>query len=903
MPRFSIERTFATGRAIPISDEGDGLVVDETREDRRDAGAGAAQSAEINKASDRPQKPVDDISVGDVPEPTPRFVEIPASAAKSQLLIPGQSLDVSFEPRAGRARINVLCRARDVPFGTDGVQGKTHADPDHVEADKFIVRGLPVTIKVRKPGGRTETINLRETVFSGSGEPTNVTIDVPESLEKKTWRLSCSTPERVNADMGVIVNFVGSRHLIRRTRIPIAVLNNAASEVVKGLGLELRADGDKAFVDFSPDLKRFAGDALERREFNLPKFVGLDIELRTVTAEVKVERAARGRRKVFFEVFAIFTPRGKIDLPIGATAEFGHLVVRFRFEILSTRQSQGPRKLVYVPSVDIGFKVLEKSGTFKVFEDIVGFVSEVGRVLSRVAGKSKDVGVKDLEDLIKKIQDNLEKTLSSKEVKPLAERFLTEGMMKLAEQDNQLHDFLGLGSDLFVDHFDPQREEKRFSAPGVTFDKGADGLEPTADDVKGARLLEERIDHIVVLMMENRSFDHLLGHLALDEFGRRDVVGLDEDMTNPASRPGPPIGVKKQEETQFDFSPGHHFTDVLEQINDGAMDGFAVNFAEKHGRQKIDEVNPMGYYTGKTLPAYEFFAENYLICNHWYCSHPGPTWPNRFCAVSGRTPEVENLSADDARIGYVEFGTVFDRLDRRDWVNYEHDIAFLRMFNKYRLDDANIRPFEEFFDDVEAGLPLFTWIDPDYTDVIPVDRVANDDHPPADLLQGQRLVERVYNALRASPNWERTMLVITYDEHGGFFDHVPPPGTKANPDDAIAPVHRDGKRHLGPRVPTIVVSPWVAQEAADTRLEHTSIIKTVLLRKFGPLYPGMGRRVHQSSNLGVLLTETKPRLRVGQMPPVDPPLPEPPEDRIGPKPRPDDDFHEGMRRFGVSGAA
>jgi phospholipase C len=159
----------------------------------------------------------------------------------------------------------------------------------------------------------------------------------------------------------------------------------------------------------------------------------------------------------------------------------------------------------------------------------------------------------------------------------------------------------------------------------------------------------------------------------------------------------------------------------------------------------------------------------------------------------------------------------------------------------FRLDD--------FFSAARAGtLPNVAWIDPNFVDVGGAVG-SNDDHPPSDVRGGQELVLRIFNALARSPAWERTLLVITYDEHGGFFDHVEPP--EADDSDPRPEFHA-----YGPRVPAVVVSPRVRAGVSHEVFDHTSIIKTCLVRfcrREDGLIPDMGARVSAANHLGVVL--------------------------------------------------
>jgi phospholipase C len=282
------------------------------------------------------------------------------------------------------------------------------------------------------------------------------------------------------------------------------------------------------------------------------------------------------------------------------------------------------------------------------------------------------------------------------------------------------------------------------------------------------------------------------------------------------------------------------------------------------------------------------------VCDRWHSSVPGATWPNRLYAVAG--------SADGSRDDKPVPPPVYDKrsfvrhLDAAgvDWRWYTYDIGTLRCVDpeylighheRFSYVDKPKLPWltalaEElvvasdsasFVEDAQRGtLAPVSWIDPNFKDVNLAHAQTNDDHPPSDVQDGQELVFLVYNALAAGPKWNSTLLLVVYDEHGGFFDHVPPPEA---PDDDPATFGR-----YGVRVPALVVSPWAGRGAvANTLFDHTTIIKTILTR-FCPaelerergtrelihwLEPGhphyMGRRVAEAADLGATLNEPQPR--------------------------------------------
>jgi len=453
--------------------------------------------------------------------------------------------------------------------------------------------------------------------------------------------------------------------------------------------------------------------------------------------------------------------------------------------------------------------------------------------------------------------------------------------------------------------------------------------------------LNERIDHIVVLMLENRSFDHMLGFLSLHE-GRTDIHGLTGHESNPSLDSGTaektvfpladdtesviPTDYPEQIDypptaTRFLYDPGHDFDSIRIQRGDylfmrearlsslglkipeiyriDPMKGFIlahkIRLMSKYSlldKNQIDRMSGdiMGYYTSQHVPVYKFLADEYLICDHWHAAVPGHTWQNRYSEITGflapdETGRPSPNNPDMETFEPLKIPTIFDHLsDRgRTWKYYEHDFCMLRTFSKYTFDNTNILPIEKFFEDAAAGtLPDVTYIEPDLVDISDDKHPANDDHPPSDIRRGQDLVSRIHNALRNSPKWNRTLFIITYDEHGGFYDHVFPKDDPNLPalfsrkyEPTISSLSPYGShvfekpiRYLGMRVPTFVVSPQVKPKCAEhTVYDHTSILKTIIARFLWPNPPYMGLRVSQAQDLGPLLTES-PRQDIPQAPDV-----------------------------------
>jgi phospholipase C len=415
---------------------------------------------------------------------------------------------------------------------------------------------------------------------------------------------------------------------------------------------------------------------------------------------------------------------------------------------------------------------------------------------------------------------------------------------------------------------------------------------PAPTDAAAARL--SAIDHIVVLMLENRSFDHMLGYLSLPaaQGGRErtDVDGLQGPEVNHNPYDGSPYAIHHLTSTQFDGEaedPDHSGPSVDQQLSDGGT-GFVANFArisaQRAAKLNVPVPDPglvMGYYDAADLPVYDHLASEYCVVDRWFSSVPGATWPNRLYAVTGQAAGTR----DDRSPPIYALPSFVRYLDQHqvDWRWYSFDPGTLRAVDPaYRLSghehfayvDARKLSSREhavgeldeegsFLDDVAAGrLPAVSWIDPRFKDLRVLGPDSNDDHPPSDVVAGQDLILTIYHALSASPAWARTLLVIVYDEHGGFYDHVAPPAAEDN--------HPDFQR-LGVRVPALLVSPLVVAGSTSTRVlgpdshfDHTSLIKTILTRfcSADGQIPAMTRRVQAANHLGHLLADGPPRAAV-----------------------------------------
>jgi phospholipase C len=324
------------------------------------------------------------------------------------------------------------------------------------------------------------------------------------------------------------------------------------------------------------------------------------------------------------------------------------------------------------------------------------------------------------------------------------------------------------------------------------------------------------IDTVVVLCMENRSFDHYLGSLQLSEGW--DIDGLDGTESNPRAGGGEAQVYRLDDFTPDD--PPHSWDECHNQWNGGANDGFVSEHAG------ASEHQVMGYHERDQLDTVYGLADDAAVCDRYFSSVMGPTWPNRYFLHCASSKGIKsNLPA-------LNIASIWDRLGSAGVsnTNYFHDVAWATgALGKL----SGLSLIEKFFQDAAAGsLPSFCLIDPDF-----VGAGANDDHPAHDVRLGQALIGSIYAALTQSPQWDRCLFVLTYDEHGGFYDHVPPP-TTFDP--------RSDFQQLGFRVPAMVAGPTVKRGCpVSTVYDHVSIAATTT-RLFG-LDP-INERVTQTSD-------------------------------------------------------
>jgi phospholipase C len=378
-----------------------------------------------------------------------------------------------------------------------------------------------------------------------------------------------------------------------------------------------------------------------------------------------------------------------------------------------------------------------------------------------------------------------------------------------------------------------------------------------------------QFDHVVVLMLENRSFDSMLGKLYPKSAGFNGLSGMESNLdTN-----GQPIGVWNSpgvdDATMVIPSPdpGELYIDINTQLfgtpgvpvpPTPTMGGFVGNYMTQPDAASRIAKSVMHYFSPEQVPVISKLARQFAVCDQWHASAPCQTWPNRFFVHTGTAGGYENNSP--THFPY-EMPTIFTRFQKQgvpgDWRIYFHDMPQSLALSDLWPHLDHFRLYAEFVRDARNDtLPSYSFIEPRY---FPDSDLPNDQHPPHVVTLGEQLIADVYNRLRSGPSWTRTLLIITYDEHGGCYDHVAP--TTALPPNSIptAPFNFD---RYGVRVPALLISPWIPQGTVlrpppgSSPFDHTSII--TLLRNRFSLGPQLTDRDGVAPDPSSALTLTAP---------------------------------------------
>jgi phospholipase C len=391
------------------------------------------------------------------------------------------------------------------------------------------------------------------------------------------------------------------------------------------------------------------------------------------------------------------------------------------------------------------------------------------------------------------------------------------------------------------------------------------------------------INQIVVLMLENRSFDHMLGYLYAGNGNvspsGQPFEGLTGSESN-ASSDGTAVSVFQIDATNANAylmpgaDPGEGYDATNSQLfgsvtaptpPNATNSGFVTDYAYTLGWEAKDgwSIVPgttangiMGVFTPQMLPVLSSLASGFAVCDYWFGSAPTETMPNRAFACAG----TSQGHMDDKTTSYT-CPSIFGLLSNNniEWAVYGYDTppkTRTDFADTINADDSHFGEFTDFQTAAANGnLPAYTFLEPSWS------ATGNSQHPNYNVALGEQLIHDVYYALRNGPNWNQTLLIITYDEHGGCYDHVPPALGATPPDSSVGEYGFDFTR-FGPRVPTVLVSPLIAAgtvfrvAAGATAFDHTSILKTIETR--WNLQP-LTARDAVASDVGNVLTLAVPR--------------------------------------------
>jgi len=378
---------------------------------------------------------------------------------------------------------------------------------------------------------------------------------------------------------------------------------------------------------------------------------------------------------------------------------------------------------------------------------------------------------------------------------------------------------------------------------------GTRGLMPVG---RGAIARTNVLTNIFVLMLENHSFDNI--------FALSGIPGINHATTADAnSWLNVTYNVAKPAPAAMTTDPGHEFPDVVEQLcghgsryshqtyppvtNSGFASNYAVSVSEKTGVPSAGHIGDIMacFDTPAQLPVIYQLATEFAVCDNWFSSMPGPTWPNRYflhgatSAGLDRSPTTSEASAD-----WFEYpnGSIFDRLEA-SYGFYGYRLyndtdptyfgGFAQVASIEGISGSDVHPVSQLKNDLKYPYPYpYTFIEPNYGDTF---QGGSSQHPMDSVARGEALIKSVYEAIRNSPVWGNSLLIVTYDEHGGFYDHVAPPRAVPpgdNPDPEDANVFGFNFAQYGVRVPALLIGPFIKKGGVDSNLyDHSSVPKTL----------------------------------------------------------------------------
>jgi phospholipase C len=387
-----------------------------------------------------------------------------------------------------------------------------------------------------------------------------------------------------------------------------------------------------------------------------------------------------------------------------------------------------------------------------------------------------------------------------------------------------------------------------------------------------ARNGDGRIKHVIVLMLENRAFDHLLGFSQID--GQQpgldgaasiiNLVGHPQSNIDPSDPTHPEFATPGADFFLYgkDQDPSHEFEAVVRQLcGDGKVypdpvtlgyppinnTGFVASYRQGSDGQQGSSTPKriMRCFSQEQLPVINALAREFCLCDNWFSSLPGPTWPNRFFMHAASSAGLDHSPSKAESIAAIALdgfrfsnGTIFDKLEDKclDWSVYKGDAFPVTLALSGMTDNllvGHFKDYDDFKEDVNSDdfSDSYVFIEPDYGRITSDFTCGNSMHPLDDITRGERLIKNVYETLRSSPIWEESLLLVVWDEHGGFYDHVPPPQAQPPGDVTTDEDYNqwgfDFSR-FGVRVPGFVISPWIPRNLIDhTIYDHTSLLATI----------------------------------------------------------------------------
>jgi hypothetical protein len=550
------------------------------------------------------------------------------NVSSSRLLARNAFLELTFDPGPGGGHVIVSALVQDRDF--------LHVvhDPEPGEPD-LVTQEASVRVTVVSPSG-AEVFSRNLQLSRPNVDSPSIGFPLPAPVEAGLWRciIRNTGPSEIACSARLVFS-LDTRRLVR-TRIATRVLNSAFSQVVDAIGLSVRIDNGSGVVRLNPELSAIMG--VDSPDFTFSTPVGTDISMSSLGV-----KALRVGGLPALRVLIEFETVGETEISFGVDLAD---ITEATFEVLVVLHSEGGADRRHItPRVSLN--------------------ANVGVDLTFMGHLAEDLGLRpagsSVEELVDDITGTLEQAINSSAYLAPVGEYLTEAFVQLAQRGHRFHALEFSGSDFVVVHYDPTAGP---GGAGGVIDGNPRPADPidevlpprparSAEFVAGLERLNE-VETIVVLMQENRSFDHMLGYLSLPGGNREDgqpVEGRIDGLAGSERNDGPfdnSTGINALPDTQFPNSPAHELDHVLRQIDDGQMSGFLADFMERYPHVSVADTNPsrhtsLSYYTGELLPTHDALARRHLVCDRWFAAFPGATQPNRFCTLTGSTPVLENL--------------------------------------------------------------------------------------------------------------------------------------------------------------------------------------------------------------------------------------------------------------------